>query len=151
MNELKEALTELGLRLHCYATEQEDGFFFARTSWAVPRAPRDIPHRGDPGDLGLCVEDFPVLGYREVRAGMLYRKAWRSRQAAYCLAVYKSVPFESHVLLFHEPCAALVHLAQYGYTGREMWIPEARTAHYHYIAPLHQEAIWTSNTFEVAL
>ena len=35
----KESLTELGMRLQFHATEASNGFFFARTTWATPRAP----------------------------------------------------------------------------------------------------------------
>lgn len=150
MRELKEALTELGIQLHFYATEQEQGFYFARTSWPVPRAAEDIPHGDDTFSL-LSVEEFPMLAYREIRACILYRKAWKARKAAYCIAVYKSVPFESHIMLLHDVGAALTQLSEHGYTGREMWIPETREAHYHYIAPSHQGKIWTLNTFEVEL
>jgi hypothetical protein len=159
MNDMKEALSELTIRLQFYATEIANVFYGVTTQWAVPRAPDAIPHTKEASgtDWGtIGIEDCPALGYTDMSAVLFHRREWhhngrKMRDQAYCLAIYQYLPYSYFTIIERDLGAIFGHLAQFGYSNKEMWAPFPRELVAHHVAHVHTGQLWNSQTFGIPL
>lgn len=118
----QESLSEMGLRLHLFASELTDGFFAARTSW--------------PGDQS------------QIHCTVFFRKAWRQRKSAYAFTMVQYYP-SLHLAACLEPSLDEVykHLRRFGYSGNETWLTISRSELHQYFIWKVEQRLWGSNEF----